>query len=140
MKIYRGPKTKPLCSGDSIDDSHDLVDTIDLSKDSKAWEAKKIIKVNLTKKPDSERESVAHICLEEADVIALHQELLLSLRERASKKNDLEEALKKIINVRGGIFFPCNDQDIVNKNEQIQKLREQIKQIKEIAQSALDKL
>jgi len=107
------------------------------AKDFEVWESEKKFKVNLTKKPDPERGSVAHIQLEEADVIAFHQGLLLSLRERASKKNDLEKALKKIIDVRGPIYVPYKfDQDIANKNEQIKKLSEQIKKI---AQSALDK-
>jgi len=136
MKIYKGAQSKNQY--DVLHNPESLVDTQDLSKNFEAWEYEKIIPVNITIKSDSERQSVAYICLEEADIIALHQGLLLSLRERASKKNDLEAALNKINNHEFSIKnYHTKLLLLKSKHPELHDL---IKQFKEISKSALDKI
>jgi cob(I)alamin adenosyltransferase len=133
MKIYKGTQSKSY--DDVLDDPDSLVYTIDLSDDFEAWEYEKIIKVNATIKQDPKRKSVAYIQLTEADIIALHQGLLLSLRERASKKNDLETALKQIKKVTFSLLLSIstfNKSDSNKSKQDITSLRNRIEQINKL--------
>lgn len=113
MKVYRGPESK-----DFFDGSHELVDTRDLSKETGSWTSQKLIKVNISKE-SYERQSVAHINIEERDVIALHQGLLSGLHEKARKSDTLNEEVKvlraALEKIKNKTFFTEGKQEEVFK-------------------------
>lgn len=97
MKIYRGPSQK-----DFSDDAHAHVSDIDLSKDNDPWVDRKKYRANITKY-GNDRKADAHIVLEAADIIALHQGLVEGLRQQATQSkvhqasvNTLRKALEDI--------------------------------------------
>ncbi|KUY86209.1 hypothetical protein [Burkholderia sp. RF4-BP95] len=71
MNVYRGPSSK-----DFGDDTHQLVSSNELSKDMKPWSGHYMTSANLTKGVAPERQSIAHIGLSEADVLALYRALI----------------------------------------------------------------
>jgi len=90
MKIYRGPKSK-----DFGDNSHELVDTKDLSSDTERWTVSKIVETNITK-DGIERQAVTNIVLEEGDVVALYQGLIKGWQEKIGTFDALtKEALEQ---------------------------------------------
>ena len=99
MKIYRGPKGKKFRYANTElvkiagDEYHQFVDSVDLSDHISSQSGETYVAVNITKEGD-ERQSVVHIVFEEADVIALHQELMKGLQ----KKRQLWEEAFTIFN------------------------------------------
>jgi hypothetical protein len=81
MKIYRGPSTKPL-----EDLTHELVSDIDVEKSGSFVDNSVVLIANITKEPE-ERQAVAHLKINESDLLALHRRMFTGL---ASKAKDLE--------------------------------------------------
>ena len=71
MKVYRGPNSK-----DFQDDTHQLVSSNELSEGMRPWSGHYWTEANVTKEIDPRRQSVAHVGLSEADVLALHRALI----------------------------------------------------------------
>lgn len=82
MKIYRGPSSK-----DFNDDTHQLVESRDLSETIQPWTVQYIFRANLTKETFAERHSEAHVMLSEQDVVAMYQALI---SEKLKKFDELE--------------------------------------------------
>lgn len=89
MKIYKGPSTK-----DFGDDQHELVDRKDLS-DTTPWTESKLITANMTK-DHIERQSIAHILIDENDVLALHQGLVKGLMREAKSADELRRKVNSL--------------------------------------------
>lgn len=87
MKVYRGPSTKPLS-----DEQHELVSKVDISEVVSLWHDSLVIRVNVTKEL-AERQAVAHIVLEAADVLKLHSTLIQGLQARSDALRDAERRL-----------------------------------------------
>ena len=92
MKIYRGPSSKPF-----TDESHELVSTTDLAKVTKLWHDSIVFQANITKEP-IERQSLAHVVLNSADVLTLHSTLLTGLLARSANLEKLERKVEKVKN------------------------------------------
>lgn len=83
MKLYRGPASK-----DFSDDTHERVATHDFSKDRTPWDRELRVRLNASKDP-IERRSVAHVVLEQDDVLALHEGLMAGLVGKAKQAEAL---------------------------------------------------
>lgn len=87
MKIFRGPSTKPF-----DDVAHELVADIDSTKSGSFVRDSVVVLANVTKEPN-ERQAVAHIQFDSADVLALHRRLITGL---TSRSNELEEMKRRM--------------------------------------------
>ncbi len=124
MKVYRGPNSK-----DFGDDTHQLVSSNELSKDMKPWSGHYITSANLTKEVAPERQSIAHIGLSEADVLALYRALIdekfrlfdAVQRENTNLKIKTLRLERKITDLKVIAGVP-GDPD----NERIAKIRERL--------------
>src|SRR5687767_5032093 len=101
MEVYRGPQSQPFTSSNSpsvqfnegVD--HELVDAKDLSKEVEPWVRKTVISAKISKNAQ-ERHAVAHIVLEEKDVIALFQGLMNGLLKRRQDADEASEELSSL--------------------------------------------
>ena len=84
MKLYRGPASK-----DFDDETHQLVATHQFPTDRKAWANRTAVRLNASKEA-IERQSVAHVVLEQEDVLALHEGLMAGLVEKARHADALK--------------------------------------------------
>jgi hypothetical protein len=82
MKIFRGPSTRLL-----EDAAHELVSEIDTEKSGSFLDDSVVVVANLTKEPN-ERQAIAHVQFNAADILALHRRLLTGL---TAKSNDLDK-------------------------------------------------
>jgi hypothetical protein len=127
MRIYRGPSSKDFVDGPP----HEHVDTKDLSSESQPWTGTKRVRVEITKVP-VERQAVAHLVFEEADILALHQGLIKGWQE---KLQGLEVLNKEISSLREALKS-------IHSNTNFARLGNDgavISEIKAIAESALKK-
>jgi hypothetical protein len=99
MKIYRGPSTKDLS-----DDTHELVAQKDLTPDSAPWHARTRVRVNISKDAH-ERQAVAHIEFEPADVFALEKSLWEGLKKRS---DELDVIKQELATLRSAMKEICN--------------------------------
>ncbi len=82
MKIFRGPSTKSL-----EDAAHELVSEIDIEKSGSFIDGSIVVVANVTKEPN-ERQAIAHVEFDAADILALHRRLLTGL---TAKSNDRDK-------------------------------------------------
>lgn len=85
MKLYRGPASK-----DFSDDSHELVAKHDFSKEKITWTEQVRVRLNASKEA-YERQSVAHVAVDQNDVLALYEGLVAGLVEKANRLAEVEE-------------------------------------------------
>lgn len=133
MRVYRGPNSSELYDDYKfriINEGHEIVDNIDLSKDSDLWVGEKTIRINITKSPDL-RKAVAHIILNENDVVALYQGLMKGLLKDLQEKRELFKIAKDIFNSFGqksGLASLVPFEELINqaKEEEIADLKKGI--------------
>ena len=89
MKIYRGPSSKEFS-----DDLHELVDTKDLGGIA-PWVGSFCFPVNITKDP-SERQAVAHLDIQEADVLNLYQAMIKGWEQRVQTHDLLDREVRAL--------------------------------------------
>jgi hypothetical protein len=98
MKVCRGPAGKPMG-----DDSHELVDEVDLAEALQPWVDQATFRVSVTKL-GPERRAVSHLSFTPADVQALRASLtagllleVADLRRRLAASEDLPAQLKLML-------------------------------------------
>lgn len=79
MRVYRGPSSKEF-----NDDSHEKVDDQDLTCFDRKWTGTLRFRVNVTK-DISERQAVAHVELNDSEILSLHKGLVDGLYEKSKK-------------------------------------------------------
>jgi hypothetical protein len=100
MRVFRGPSTK-----DFGDDTHQLVEERDLSKDVKPWSDNYVFQANLTKEPLAERQAVAHVTLSEDDVIGIHRALMdEKLRQYKSARDRIKSLEGQLMQIRQALL------------------------------------
>ena len=120
MKIFRGPVSR-----DFPDDSYELVDTHDFSKEKNAWVKNKNILLNISKEAN-ERQSAAQLILEEDDILALHQGLILGLREQAMQCEKNKNKISILVKALNEISVTATLANLKNKDPALDKIKEKV--------------
>lgn len=98
MKVYRGPSTVEFGH-----ESHELVDSADAAGIAQLWHDCVILRVNISKDAQ-QRQAVAHIELEAADVVALHAKLVTGLLARSANLAKAERRAERATTAACSIF------------------------------------
>jgi hypothetical protein len=117
MKVYRGPESK-----DFLDDSRELVDTKDLSKEKHPWTGLKNFRVNLSKE-STERQSIGHIVINAEEITTLHQGLVAGLLEKSNRCEIYEEQVKLLKKALSDIKHRALVGKLTSKDENFEKIK-----------------
>lgn len=120
MKIFRGP-----ISRDFPDDSYELVDTHDFSKEESAWVKNKTILLNISKEAN-ERQSAAQLILEENDILALHHGLILGLREQTMQCEKIKKQISILTKALSDISMIASLANLKNNDPAFDKIKTKI--------------
>jgi hypothetical protein len=88
--VYRGPSSK-----DFLDESHELVASVDLSSDMEPWTSSKTVRVNVSKDAH-QRFSVVTIIINDTDILALNQGLVKGLQREANEGGAAKKTVAKL--------------------------------------------
>ncbi|RYY84787.1 MAG: hypothetical protein EOO15_18555 [Chitinophagaceae bacterium] len=130
MKIFRGPSTKSL-----DDPAHELVSEIDLEKAASFIENSIFVISNITKEP-TERQAVAHLQLDGADLSALNKRFIAGLLAKSAELDQLKARTAKASSELYALFQMLQDDSyhaeddfvgrLFHRETQLEKAKEEV--------------